>query len=144
MSSPLFDHRVPELLTEAVALYENRGREFGDLGDDELAAQFRAAFRAYAGDYDNPDMSRPVNEVAAEYTLRRRDAPLDLVISELASWTDIPGYERQLPVVLLAFGHILCIPALGMLLALKTADPNVSRDARQAVFRQFLGLPPDE
>src|SRR6516162_6665936 len=102
-------------------MYRAGGRGLAGLGDDELDAQFLAVFRGYAADQADPTRFRALNDVAAEYVLRRRSAPIELVARELVSFVDLSGYEERLPLVLLAFGQFLVIPGLGMLLKLSAA-----------------------
>jgi hypothetical protein len=146
VTSPFFDHRVPALLAEVVEMYKGAGRRHGGLGDDELAAEFQAAFEAYAAAQGDREQSRRLNDVAAEHVLRRRDAPLKLVAGRLVSVVSIPGYEKKLPAVLLAFGRVMCIPFLGMVVMLHDEDEwseasRKRRAAEQADFRWLLGLP---
>ena len=163
--SPFFSHRLPALLAEVVDMYRAGGRGLAGLGDDELDAQFLAVFRGYAADQADQARFRALNDVAAEYVLRRRSAPIELVARELVSFVDLPGYEERLPLVLLAFGQFLVIPGLGMLLQLSASaeveacdrwperdkDPEGwqrkyeawqdEREAGQREFRWLLGLP---
>jgi hypothetical protein len=163
--SAFFSHRLPALLAEVIDMYRASGRGLAGLEEDELDAQFLAAFRAYAAEQADPARFRAINDVAAEYVLRRRSAPIELVARELVSFVDLPGYEERLPLVLLAFGHFLVIPGFGMLLQLSGAaeveacdrwperdkDPEGwqrkyeawqdEREAGQREFRWLLGLP---
>jgi hypothetical protein len=135
------DHRLPALLQEAVDMYRTSGRQHGELGDELLDAEFCAAFRAYAGDAARSGTSnRRLNDVASEYVLRRRSAPIETVARDLVWFIELPGYEDRLPLVLLAFGRIMCIPALGMLLRLESDRHD---DASQADFDWLLGLSTD-
>jgi hypothetical protein len=121
MTSPFFDQRLPALLAEVVRMYEGAGRPLAGIGDDELDAQFLTEFAAYAAHPGDRAQSRALNDVAAEYVLRHRDAPLHQTFDRIAALIAMPGYERR-PAVLLAFGRASCIPARGAVLMLRYDD----------------------
>ena len=122
-------HRVPALLDEVVAMYRAAGRPLASLTDDALDASFVDTVEAYIADPRTPARFRAVNDVAAEYVLRRRAAPVERVVRlkegtegeaidqphkhKLSVFIAIPGYEDILPMVVLAFGHYGTIPAAG-------------------------------
>jgi hypothetical protein len=114
-------HRVPQLLDEVVALYRAGGRPLASLSDRKLDARFVDAVEAYIGDPGNPALFRAVNGIAAEYVLRRRDAPVLRVVRlkegpEAAAnqphkpklcafiFSSLPE-GQDLPMVVLAFGR---------------------------------------
>jgi hypothetical protein len=142
VSSPFLEHRVPELLDEVVAMYRAAGRLLASLTDDDLDAYFADAVEAYIADPRNPARFRAVNDVAAEYVLRRRAAPVVRVVrlkkgTEAAALNQpdkpkladvigglIPGAEVfGLPLVVLAFGRYAVIPAIGAI-----AEPEGSEE----------------
>jgi hypothetical protein len=122
------EHRVPELLDEIVGMYRAAGRPLARLTDDELDASFIDTVEAYIADPRTPARFRAVNDVAAEYVLRRRDAPV-LRVMRLKEGTEAErinqplkrklaafGFGRprdNLPMVVLAFGRYGTIPGLG-------------------------------
>ena len=126
--SPFLEHRVPELLDEVVAMYRAAGRPLASLTDGDLDTHFVDTVEAYIADPRNPARFRAVNDVAAEYVLRRRAAPAERVVRlkegteiagnqphkpKLAVSIGLPGYG--LPLVVLAFGRYAVIPAIGIL-----------------------------
>jgi hypothetical protein len=138
--SPFLEHRVPELLDEVVAMYRAAGRPLAPLTDGDLDTHFTDMVAAYIGDPRNPARFRAVNNVAAEYVLRRREAPATRVVRlkegpeaeanqphkpKLAVFLGkLPGYEALgLPMVVLAFGRYAVIPALGAI-----AEPEGSEE----------------
>ena len=134
MSSPFLEHRVPELLDEVVAMYRAARRPLASLTDDDLDAYFADAVEAYIADPRNAARFRAVNDIAAEYVLRRRQAPTERMVRlkeevekepeyaainqphkpKLSLFIPLPGYDLGLPVVVLAFGNFALIPALGI------------------------------
>ena len=81
MSVPGFwNQRVPELLDEIVGMYRADGRALAGLADDELDASFVDTVDAYIADPRTPARFRAFNDVAAEYVLRRRAAPVLRVV----------------------------------------------------------------
>jgi hypothetical protein len=122
------DHRVPELLDEVVAMYGAAGRLLASLPDGDLDGHFVDTVEAYIGDPRNPARFRAVNDVAGEYVLRGRDAPVTRVV-RLKEGKEIEGNQpdkpklcififaggdpENLPMVVLAFGRHAVIPALG-------------------------------
>jgi hypothetical protein len=68
-----WNQRVPELLDEIVGMYRADGRALAGLEDDELDASFVDTVDAYIADPRTPARFRAVNDVAAEYVLRRRE-----------------------------------------------------------------------
>jgi hypothetical protein len=130
--SPFLEHRVPELLDEVVAMYRAAGRPLAPLTDGDLDTHFVNTVEAYIADPRNPARFRAVNDIAAEDVLRRREAPVKLVIRlkegaetkieeyqphkpKLAIMLgELPGYQDLgLPMVVLAFGRYAVIPAIG-------------------------------
>jgi hypothetical protein len=128
--SPFLEHRVPELLDEVVAMYRAAGRPLASLADGDLDAHFVDTIEAYIADPRNPARFRAVNDVAAEYVLRRRAAPAERVVrlkekAEIAGnephkpklaimLGELPGYEDLgLPMVVLAFGRYTVVTAIG-------------------------------
>ena len=155
MNSPFLEHRVPQLLEEVVAMYRAAGRLLASLTDADLDAHFVDTVEAYITDPRNPARFRAVNDVAAEYVLRRRAAPAERVVRlkkgteaaainqphkpKLAIFIGLvgPGFEDQnllLPMVVLAFGGYAVIPAIGAI-----AAPEGSEESH-AEFRWLLGL----
>ena len=124
-----FEHRVPELLDEIVRMYRAADRPLARLTDDELDVSFVDTVQAYIADPRTPARFRAVNDVAAEYVLRRRAAPVLRVVRlregtedeatnqpdkrKLCAFIVIPGYENILPMVVLAFGRYGTIPGAG-------------------------------
>jgi len=124
-----WNQRVPELLDEIVGMYRADGRALAGLADDELDASFVDTVDAYIADPRTPARFRAVNDVAAEYVLRRRAAPVLRVVRlregtedeatnqpdkrKLCAFIVIPGYENILPMVVLAFGRYGTIPGAG-------------------------------
>ena len=120
------EHRVPELLDEVVGMCRAAGRSLAWLADDELDARFVDTVEAYIAEPRTPARFRAVNDVAAEYVLRRRDAPVEQVVRlkegappetmprrrKLSVFLTRSGYET-LPMVVLAFGRFGTIPAIG-------------------------------
>ena len=166
MNSPFLEHRVLELLDEVVTIYQAAGRPLASLTDGDLDAHFVDTVEAYIADPRNPARFRAVNDVAAEYVLRSREAPASRVVrlmegTEIAATNQphkpklavfvgpLPGYEDLgLPMVVLAFGCHALIPAIGAICEPETSwDKDLTgerwrkeRDARQAEFRWLLGL----
>ena len=153
MNSPFLEHRVPQLLEEVVAMYRAAGRLLASLTDADLDAHFVDTVEAYITDPRNPARFRAVNDVAAEYVLRRRAAPAERVVRlkkgteaaainqphkpKLAIFIGLVGREDQnllLPMVVLAFGGYAVIPAIGAI-----AAPEGSEESH-AEFRWLLGL----
>jgi hypothetical protein len=132
------EHRVPALLDEIVGMYRGAGRPLALLADDELDASFFDTVEAYIADPRTPARFRAVNDVAAEYVLRRRDAPVERVVRlkeeteieainqphkhKLAVFLMIPRYEDILPMVVLAFGRYGAIPGLGAIFLPEGSD----------------------
>jgi hypothetical protein len=135
-----WNQRVPELLDEIVGMYRADGRALAGLADDELDASFVDAVDAYIADPQTPARFRVVNDVAAEYVLRRRAAPVLRVVRlregtedeainqpdrrKLSVFIVIPGYEDILPMVVLAFGHYGTIPAVGAIFRPEGSDED--------------------
>jgi hypothetical protein len=71
-------------LRQAVESYANRGRRFGGLDDDALRQRFVLAVKAWCTYQTHPDTGREVNDASAEYLLRRKAAPIDLVVDDVA------------------------------------------------------------
>jgi hypothetical protein len=154
VNSPFLEHRVPELLDEVVAMYRAAGRPLASLTEGDLDAHFVDTVEAYIADPRNPARFRAVNDVAAEYVLRRRAAPGERVVRlkegaeiagnqphkpKLVVWLDrLPGYEDlDLPMVVLAFGRQAVIPALGAILQPEGSDRWDKGDSGE--FRWLLG-----
>jgi hypothetical protein len=154
--SPFLDHRVPGLLDEVIAMYRVAGCPLASFTDGDLDTHFVNTVEAYIADPRTPVRFRAVNDVAAEYVLRRRSAPAELVV-RLKEGTEktiegyqphrpklvvfvgeLPGYEDLgLPHVVIAFGHYAVIPAIGAI-----AQPEGSEKMRavtNAEFRWLLG-----
>lgn len=70
---------------ERTRTYLAAGRRFGSLSDAALADEYVAAFRAWA---EQPKASSWHSEVSAEYALRGREPPNDLVADEMAKLID--------------------------------------------------------
>jgi hypothetical protein len=133
-----FEHRVPELLDEIVGMYRAGGRLLAQLPDDELDARFVDTVDAYIADPRTPARFRAVNDVAAEYVLRRQKAPVEQLVRlkegteieainqsdkrKLCVFIVIPGYEDILPMVVLAFGRYGTIPGLGVIFLPEGSD----------------------
>ena len=130
MTSPFLEHRLPELLAEVVAIYRAAGRPLASLTEGDLDTHFVDTVEAYIADPQSPARFRAVNDVAAEYVLRRRAAPAERVVrlkegTEIAGnqphkpklaiiLGELPGYKNLgLPMVVLAFGRYAVIPAIG-------------------------------
>ena len=128
--SPFLEHRVLELLDQVVAMYRGAGRPLVSLTDGDLDTHFIDTVEAYIADPRNPARFRAVNDVAAEYVLRQREAPASRVVrlkegTEIAGnqphkpklaimLGELPGYQDlRLPMVILAFGRYAVIPAIG-------------------------------
>ena len=128
--SPFLEHRVLELLDQVVAMYRGAGRPLVSLTDGDLDTHFIDTVEAYIADPRNPARFRAVNDVAAEYVLRQREAPASRVVrlkegTEIAGnqphkpklaimLGELPGYQDLgLPMVVLAFGRYAVIPAIG-------------------------------
>jgi hypothetical protein len=136
------EHRVPELLDEIVGMYRAAGRPLSSLADDELDASFVDTVEAYIADPRAPPRFRAVNDVAAEYVLRRRDAPI-LRVMRLKEGTEAErinqphkrklaafGFGRprdNLPMVVLAFGRYGTIPGLGEIFLPEGSDEYPGR-----------------
>jgi hypothetical protein len=132
------EHRVPALLDEVIAMYRAAGRPLALLADDELDAHFVDTVETYIADPRTPARFRAVNDVAAEYVLRRRDAPIERVVRckeatedeainqpdkrKLCAFIVIPGCENILPMVVLAFGRYGTIPAAGAIFLPEGSD----------------------
>jgi hypothetical protein len=131
-------HRVPALLDEVVAMYRAAGRPLASLTDDALDASFIDTVEAYIADPRAPARFRAVNDVAAEYVLRRRHAPVEQVVrlkegteikaidqphkrKLLVLLDDLPGHEN-LPMIVLAFGRYGTIPGLGAIFSPEGSD----------------------
>jgi len=135
-------HRVPALLDEVVAMYRAAGRPLASLTDDALDASFVDTVEAYIADPRTPARFRAVNDVAAEYVLRRRDAPI-LRVMRLKEGTEAErlnqphkrklaafGFGRprdNLPMVVLAFGRYGTIPGLGEIFLPEGSDEYPGR-----------------
>ena len=133
-----FEHRVPELLDEIVRMYRAADRPLARLTDDELDVSFVDTVQAYIADPRTPARFRAVNDVAAEYVLRRRNAPVEQAVRlkeeaplkkinlgrKLVAFIDIPTYENHLPLVVLAFGRFAVIPAVGAILTPEGSDDD--------------------
>ena len=132
------EHRVPELLDEIVGMYRAADRPLARLTDDELDVSFVDTVQAYIADPRTPARFRAVNDVAAEYVLRRRNAPVEQAVRlkeeaplkkinlgrKLVAFIDIPTYENHLPLVVLAFGRFAVIPAVGAILTPEGSDDD--------------------
>jgi hypothetical protein len=153
VNSPFLEHRVPELLDEVVAMYRAAGRPLASRRDGDLDTHFVDTVEAYIADPRNPARFRAVNDVAAEYMLRRRAAPAMRVVRlkegneiavinqphkpKLAIFIGLVGPEDQnlpLPMVVLAFGGYAVIPAIGAIAAPEGGEES------HAEFRWLLGL----
>jgi hypothetical protein len=132
-----FEHRVPELLDEIVRMYRSGGRLLAQLTDGDLDAHFVDILEAYIADPRTPARFRAVNDVAAEYVLRRCAAPIgdSALVREVETINRrdkvgivvaIPGFEKHLPEVVLAFGRFGTIPAAGVIFTISDEDhpPN--------------------
>ena len=130
MNSPFLEHRVPELLGEVVEMYRAAGRPLAALTDGDLDTHFVDTVEAYIADPRNPARFRAVNDIAAEYVLRRRAAPAAQVVrlkegAEIAGnqphkpklaimLGELSGYEDLgLPMVVLAFARFAVVTAIG-------------------------------
>ena len=138
MNSPFLEHRVPQLLEEVVAMYRAAGRLLASLTDADLDAHFVDTVEAYITDPRNPARFRAVNDVAAEYVLRRRDAPIERVVRckeatedeainqpdkrKLSVFIEVPGFENILPMIVLAFGRFGTVPGLGAIFSPEGSD----------------------
>jgi hypothetical protein len=119
-------------LVEAVETYRQRGRALADLDDAALQQRFVEAFDAWCrGEADGA-----LNDVNAEYLLRRKPAPLEVTTDRLAivydgSGGDNPNLNRE-PRVLVALGRWLFSPFIGALLTAKVEpdEAAVRRDFR--------------
>jgi hypothetical protein len=133
---PFWYQRLPKLIREAVDLYRRDGRRLAGLDDKQLSREFLAAFKRYVKDQGNRATTRALNEIAAEYVLRRSAAPIGSAADQLSWIIAVSGSEiEQLPLVLLAFRYILCIPALGMILV-----PNEEQGDEAARLADFQWL----
>src|SRR5262245_12881366 len=63
--------------------YMERGRALGDVPDEALDEQFRIAHGDWASDVANASLQTLTSDIAAEYALRRREVPYDLIRSEI-------------------------------------------------------------
>ena len=141
-SVSFLEHRVPELLDEVVGMYRAAGRPLASFTDDALDASFVETVEAYIANPRNPARFRAVNDLAAEYVLRRRDAPI-LRVMRLKEGTEAErinqphkrklvafGFGRprdNLPMVVLAFGRYGTIPGLGEIFLPEGSDEYPSR-----------------
>ena len=97
------EHRVPELLDEVVGMYRAAGRPLASFTDDALDASFVETVEAYIANPRNPARFRAVNDLAAEYVLRRRDAPI-LRVMRLKEGTEAERINQPHKRKLAAFG----------------------------------------
>jgi hypothetical protein len=170
LTSPFLERRVPQLLDEVVDLYRADGRPLASLTDENLDARFIDAVERYIEDPRTPSRFRNVNSVAAEFVLRKRDAPIATVVRlKLTAPKDTPPklrpmlamYEahrpklavvisvepdegQRLPWVVLSFGSFAVVPGLGAILRPEAADRKVhrpdSKEAEAAMQREFNWL----
>jgi hypothetical protein len=133
-----WNERVPELLDEVVGMYRAAGRPLAQLADDELDVGFIDTVEAYIADPRTSARFRAVNDVAAEYVLRRRAAPIERVVRlregpedeainqpdkrKLSVFIEVPGFENILPMIVLAFGRFGTVPGLGAIFSPEGSD----------------------
>ena len=126
------------MLDEVVAMYRAAGRPLAWLTDEELDASFVDTLEAYIADPRTRERFHAVNNLAGEYLLRRRDAPVERVVHlkegtegeainqpdkrKLCAFIVIPGCKNILPMVVLAFGRYGTIPGLGVIFLPEGSD----------------------
>jgi hypothetical protein len=134
--NPLFAVFLRRQLVRAVEAYRKDGRKFARLDGEALQKRFISAFDAWVCGEAGGALA--LNDVNAEYLLRRKPAPLRLTLDRIAevfagSSRDNPSLARE-PQVLIALGRWLYAPFVGGLLAAKD-EPD---DA--AATRDFHGM----
>ena len=137
MSVGFWNERVPALLDEIIGMYRTAGRSLARLTDDELDANFVETVEAYITDPRTPARFCAVNNVAAEYVLRRRGAPFErlwpfqegrVTINQrfrgvIVLPNNLIHMVEGLPMVVLAFGRFGTIPAAGIIFTISDEDP---------------------
>src|SRR5262252_8867811 len=130
-SMPIFNPRfavyLRKALVSAVEIYRAAVRSLAALDDAALQERFLAAFASW---YDaGPDGDRALNEVSAEYLLRKKPAPLELVIdkvcSVIAGRSEVHKNKKSLdrePLAVIAIGRVLFAPFVGGLLSTDRDD----------------------
>ena len=63
--------------------YMERGRALGDLSDEALDEQFKTSHVDWSGDVADASLQTLTSDIAAEYALRQREVPYDLVKREI-------------------------------------------------------------
>jgi hypothetical protein len=120
MSNPRLVANLRRRLVQAVATYRAEGRKLAGLDADALQEAFVAALDAWAA--SRPDSGRTLNDVNAEYMVRRQAAPLERMVGVVGCLANGAGGDPPLkslhkePVVVIAVGRILFAPCLGMLM----------------------------
>jgi hypothetical protein len=130
--NPAFAAELRTRLRQAIESYVVRGRRFAGLDDGALSRRYVLAVKAWCAHQGHPDVAREVNEVSAEYLLRRKDVPIDLIRDDVAvglegcgeGWGAERKYPKNLekePVVTIAVVALdypwLFAPFLGALLS---------------------------
>jgi|HubBroStandDraft_3_1064219.scaffolds.fasta_scaffold78727_2 hypothetical protein len=133
--NPAFAVFLRKQLLQAVEIYRHRGRALAELDDAALQQRFVEAFDAWCrGAADGALM---LNDVNAEFLLRRKPAPLKTTTDRVAIVFDgnngdgNPNLNRK-PRVVVALGRWLFSPFIGAVLA-ATHEPDevaASRDFR--------------
>jgi len=123
-------------LRQAGENYQAHGRRFATLDGEALRQRFVLAHKPWSAYPDHTDTGREVNDVSAEYLLRRQDAPVELIAEEVgvtfigSGWhsrREMPKALAETPVITIAVGRMLFAPFLGALLTSSRARMPVSK-----------------